>query len=445
MIFSAVRALVAHALPVFVAQIASVGLMLVDTAVLGHVGADDLAAVAIGSGIYVSVVFSLVGILQAVTPVAAHLHGARRHAEAVDTLRHGLLLALLLSIPGSWCLLCPDWLLGLTTMAPAVETKVKAYLAWLAWGVPAALLYRTFYAFCNAVGRPRVLMLIGLANLGLHGVLAWGLGLAGWLGEPLGIIGCAWSNLIVNWLACCAAALYLGYSSVAGDGRQGLRAMPWRWAVWRELLRLGVPMGLSNLVEITAFTLVALFVAPLGAETVAGHRIVANLSALCYMSPLALAIATLSAVGQATGARDWRQAHRFALAGALVAGGTSTLLGLGLWLTADPLVALYTDDPIVRKVAVGLVVYIALYQVVDALQTIAGYVLRAYRVTVLPMLVQTLCFWGVGLGGGWWLCYRGEQPLGVAGFWLASVLSLVLAAALLGLLLRSAIRVRECG
>jgi MATE family multidrug resistance protein len=93
----------------------------------------------------------------------------------------------------------------------------------------------------------------------------------------------------------------------------------------------------------------------------------------------------------------------------------------------------------VRAVARGLIGYIALYQFFDALQTVAGHCLRAYRVTFLPMLVQTFCFWGIGLLGGAWLCHRWQPPLGVAGFWLAAVVSLVLAAVMLSGLLWKAI------
>jgi MATE family multidrug resistance protein len=118
----------------------------------------------------------------------------------------------------------------------------------------------------------------------------------------------------------------------------------------------------------------------------------------------------------------------------------STLAGLLLWLAAAPLVAAYTDDPAVRAVAVGLVIYVAIYQFFDALQTVAGHALRAYRVTFAPMLVQTFCFWGIGLLGGAWLCYRWSPPLGVAGFWLAAVAGLVLAAAMLLPLLRKAMQ-----
>ena len=443
MLLAAARGLLAHALPILVAQLSSIGMMLVDTVVLGHVGATDLAAVAIGGGLHVSVVFALVGILQAVAPMVAHLHGARRDPEVAGVLQQGFWLALLLCVPGILFLRHPDPVLALSAMEPAVAAKVRQYLGLLAWGLPAALCYRTFYAFCNALGKPRALMLIGLFSLGLHALLAWGLALQGWLGEGLGVVGCALSNICVAWLACAGAVLYLNFGPLAERYRPFAN---WRlpsWNTWRELLRLGLPMGLSNLVEITSFTLIALFIASLGAATVAGHRVVANLAALCYMLPLSLAIATLAAVGQAVGARDWRRAHAAIGAGMLLAAGLSTLAGALLWLTAGPVVATYTDDPAVRSVAVGLLAYVAVYQFFDALQTVAGHALRAYRVTFVPMLVQTTCFWGIGLGGGWWLCYRREPALGVDGYWIAAVVSLVFAALLLGSLLGKTMQATE--
>ena len=443
MLLAAVRGLLAHALPILIAQLSSIGMMVVDTAVLGHVGAADLAAVAIGGGLHVSVVFALVGVLQAVAPVVARLHGARREGEVAGVLQQAFWLALLLSLPGILFLRHPDAVLGLSTMEPAVEAKVRLYLGMLAWSLPASLFYRTFYAFCNALGRPRALMFIGLASLGVHALLAWGFALQGWLGEGLGVAGCALSNILIAWLACLSAGLYLHFSPLGERYRPFADWQPPRWRSWGELLRLGVPMGLSNLVEITSFTLIALFIAPLGAATVAGHRIVANLAALCYMLPLSLAIATLAAVGQAVGARDWRRAHAVIGAGLGLAAGLSTLVGFLLWLAAAPVVTSYTDDPAVGRVAVGLVAYIAIYQFFDALQTVAGHALRAYHVTFLPMLVQTFCFWGVGLGGGWWLCYRWSPVLGVDGFWIAAVLSLVCAAALLGPLLYKAMGATE--
>lgn len=435
---TAVGGLIAHAFPILIAQLASIGMMVVDTAVLGHVSPVDLAAVAIGGGIHISVVFALVGVLQAVAPVVAHLHGAGRDDKVADVLQQGFWLAVLLAIPGILFLTHPGAVLGVSSMDFVVETKVRQYLALLAWSLPAALFYRTFYAFCNALGKPRVLMAIGLLSLALHALLAWGFAAQGWLGEPLGVAGCALSNVLVGWLACAGGALYLQLGPLGRRYRPFANWSRPRWSTWRELLRLGVPMGFSNLVEITSFTLISLFVASLGATVVAGHRIVANLSALTYMLPLSLAIATMAALGQALGARDAPRVRATVRAGLALSAVSSSLVGLLLWLSAEPVVAAYTDDPDVRLIAVGLVGYVAIYQFFDALQTVAGHCLRAYRVTFVPMLVQTFCFWGIGLLGGAWLCYRWTPPLGVAGFWMASVLSLICAAALLLPLLRKA-------
>jgi MATE family multidrug resistance protein len=440
---AAARGLIAHALPILIAQLSSIGMMVVDTAVLGHVSSLDLAAVAIGGGIHVSVVFALVGILQAVSPVVAHLHGAGRDGEVAGVLQQGFWLAMLLAVPGILFLTHPGVVLGMADMDAAVDAKVRQYLALLAWGLPAALFYRTFWAFCNALGKPRVLMGIGLFSLALHALLAWGLALQGWLGEPLGVAGCALSNILIGWLACISGAAYLALGPL---GRRYRPFSNWQlpnWTAWRELLRIGVPMGLSNLVEITSFTLIALFVAALGTTVVAGHRIVANLSALIYMMPLSLGIATMVAVGQAVGAHDGNRARATIRAGLILSGASSTVVGLLLWLAAEPLVAAYTDDPAVRAVAMSLIIYVAIYQFFDALQTIAGHALRAYRVTFVPMLVQIFCFWGVGLLGGAWLCYRWSTPLGVAGFWLAAALSLLLAAAMLLPLLRKVVQATE--
>ncbi len=438
------RLLLAHALPILLAQLSSMGMMVIDTALLGHHGTDDLAAVAVGGGIYISVVFALVGVLQAVAPTVAHLHGAGRDNEIAAALQQACWLALLLAIPGVLVLFHPDPLLALSRIDPAVEAKARAYLALLALGMPAILLYRTFHAFCNALGQPRPLLLISLGSTLLHGVVASLLVTGAWGGEALGVIGCGLSNVVVSFfsLFCAAAYLRIGKPLQRYRPFAGWR-LPQRSALAR-LLRLGLPMGFSHFVEISSFTLMALFVAQLGATVVAGHRIVANLAAICYMLPLALGIATLAQVGQAAGARHWERAGKSIGAAMLLAAGLSTLLGSVVWLLAMPLAAAWTDDPAVQAVALGLLGYVAFYQIFDAVQTVAAHALRGYRITLAPMFVHVACFWGVGLFGGWWLAFHSPQAMGVSGFWLASVISLVLASILLGALLWRAMQaIRE--
>ena len=431
-----------HTLPMLIAQLASMGMMVIDTVLLGHYGTADLAAVAVGSGIYIAVVLALAGVLQAVSPVVSHLRGARRDSEIAGMLHQCYWLALLLSVPGVLMMRHPGALLGLSPIGPEVEGGVRSYLSILAWAIPAVLLYRSFYAFCNALGRPRVLMVISLGGTVVHGFLASWLVHGGWSGLS-GVAGCAVSNVVVGWLAVGCGLLYMRTGRAMKPFRLFHAWQGPRLTAFRELLRLGLPMGLSNLVEISAFTFMALFIAQLGAGVVAGHRVVANLAAVCYMLPLSLALATLAQVGLAAGAQDWKRARGAAIAGLLLAGVLATSLGIVLWLGRESLIGLYSDDPAVRRVALSLIGYVAFYQLFDAVQTVAAFALRGYKITFLPMLVHVFSFWGVGLFGGWWLAFHATKPLGAGGFWLASLASLVLASLFLGGLLWRAVRERR--
>lgn len=433
------RQLLHHAWPVLVAQLLSMSMMVADTLIASRYGTVDLAAVAVGSGVYVSVTMLLVGILQAVAPTVAHHYGAGRTDAIGPSLQQGFWLAFALALPGTLILFFPDALLAAARVPDEVAGKAGDYLRATAFGLPAVLLYRTFYAFCNAVGRPRPLMVISFVVTATHVPLAWML-THGALGlDGLGGAGCGWSTALVSWLGLGCALVHLlrdtgyrPYRIFAGWTLPQPRAQA-------QLLRLGVPMGLSTFIEITSFTLIALFVARIGADAVAGHRVVSNLAALIYMLPLAMSIATLVLVGQAAGAHDWARARATVRVGMGMTAAFAAVIGLGLWLVREPVILVSTTDPAVRAVALGLVAYVCLYQVFDAIQTVASHALRGYKVTLLPMLLHSLCFWGLGLGGGWWLSFhafgRADTP-SVAGFWEGSVAATVFASLLFGGLLR---------
>jgi MATE family multidrug resistance protein len=429
------RLILGYAWPMLIAHLVSMGMPVIDTILLGHHGTDDLAAVAVGGGIYITVVLSLAGIVQAVSPIAAQLKGAGRDDELAGILHQGFWLALILSVPGALCLLYPDFLLELSSLEPVVDAKARDYLTVLAWGVPAVLLYRAFYAFCIAVGLPRPLMSISLICTLIHGLLASALVSGKWGGAPLGVVGCGISNVLIGYLALAAGALHMRASVKLRGHRLFAGWRGPRLDTQKALLRLGMPMGFSGFIEISTFSFVALFVARLGTEVVASHRIVANLAGVCYMLPLSLGLATLPCVGHAVGARDWRRARISAVAGIAIACLISVLFGVALWLGRTALIDVYTDDPALRGICLSLIVYLAANQFCDAIQTVAAHALRGYKITFVPMLAHIVAFWGIGLFGGWWLAFRAPRPMGITGFWLAMLLSVLFAAIILGGLL----------
>jgi multidrug resistance protein, MATE family len=144
-----------------VAQLASIAMMVIDTLVVGHHSTEDLAAVAIGSSVYVSLMLGLAGIIQALGPVIAHDFGAERHHLLSEHVRQGFWLALGLAVPGSLLLLNPAWIMELAGVTPDVAGQGADYLKILAWCLPASLVFRAFHATANAMGQPRALMIIG--------------------------------------------------------------------------------------------------------------------------------------------------------------------------------------------------------------------------------------------------------------------------------------------
>ncbi|MEY4591944.1 MAG: multidrug resistance protein [Pseudomonadota bacterium] len=412
-------------------------MMVIDTLVVGHHSTQDLAAVAIGSSIYVSLMLGFAGVVQALGPVVAHDFGAERHHVLGEHMRQGLWLALGLALPGSLLLLNPGWILALAGATPDVVNSTTDYLMVLAWCLPASLMFRAFHATANALGQPRPLMVIGIAQTLGHAALAT------MLVPALGAKGAALSQAVMSWCACFSG---LGILLWGRFWRPYACLKQWSNPDWKQLgalLRLGVPMGISYMVEITAFTFVALFVARLGAEVVGAHRIVTNLSAAIYMLPLAIATATSALVAQSTGARKEGEASRMAFAGIVLASGSTVLVGMMVWFLREPIADLGTADPSVAALAAGLVIYIAVYQLPDAIQTVAGFALRGYKVTFLPLLIHVTSFWGFGLGVGYWLAFMAPEPQGVAGFWQSSVLSTLAACVLLGGLLIWVIRQRR--
>jgi MATE family multidrug resistance protein len=215
-----------------------------------------------------------------------------------------------------------------------------------------------------------------------------------------------------------------------------------QWPAQRSLLKLGIPMGLSYLIEVSAFTFMALFIARIGETVVAGHQITANFGTVLYMLPLAIANATGTLVAQSIGARNWDEARHIGNRGIRLAAILSVSVGIVIFLAREAIVRAYTPNEAIVAVAIPLFLFIGFYQVFDAIQVTTAFVLRAYKVAIVPTLIYAFALWGVGLGGGYLL---GLDPLGIApsaihgaaGFWLANSISLALVAAGLFLYLRT--------
>ncbi len=429
-----VRRIAGQAWPVLIGQWASIGFGVADTIMVGHSSAQDLAAVALGSSIYASVFVGLMGVVLALSPIIGQHYGGQRHAAIGKTYMQGLWLAVWLTLVGDLAMGFPDVWLVMSAVDHGVTVRIGDYLRALMFALPAALVFRTVYALNVAVSRPKVTMAINLIGLAIKIPLNYVL-VYGKFGLPaLGAAGCGYATAIVMWSSCGIALFALSKDPFY---RKFTIRFDWpRWVHQRELLRLGIPTGLSYIVEVTSFTFMTLLVARLGTTVTAGHQIVANLAALCFMLPLSLAVATSALVAQAIGAGDPGGARRTTRAGLRLATGIALVVSSALWFGRDFVIGLYSDDAAVRQVALSLIAFVAIFHFFDAVQGMSGFILRAYKHTVAPMVVYTVSLWGIGLLGGWWIAFHpviGGTPLGAQGLWGAATFSLGLAAVVLAL------------
>lgn len=436
MFLSDVRRITALAWPVLIGQLAVIAFGVLDTAMAGRASAADLAAIGLGGSIYVTVYISLMGVLQALSPIAGQLYGAQKHGEIGEEVRQAIWLGIALAAIGMLLLWFPAPLLQLANASPELTEKATAYLRYEALALPAALGFRIYSALNNALSRPVMVTVLQLGGLVLKLPLN-ALFLYGGMGIPaMGGPGCALASMIISWVWFIAGAAIL----MRNPAYQPFEIFtqfspPNRTRLW-ALIRLGVPMGLTYLIEITSFTLMAIFIARLGTVVLAGHQIAANLGAVAYMVPLSLSIATSTLAAQSIGARDRTAARRISLNGIKLAAICAAIVGTAVLILRHDLVNLYTHDAAVLAIAVPLLPFIAFYQMFDALQVMAAFILRAYKIALIPTVIYALSLWGVGLGGGYVLGFGllgdGAAALrGAAGFWAANGMSLMVAGALL--------------
>jgi multidrug resistance protein, MATE family len=424
-----VRKIAALAWPVLIGQLAVIAFGVIDTAMVGRFSATDLAALGLGGSVYISVYIGLTGILVALQPIAGQLFGAGRESEIGEETRQALWLAAALTVIGFVLLYFPEPLLSLAKTPPALHDRTVDYLRILSFGLPASLAFRVYSSLTNAVGKPRLVMFLQIGGLMLKFPLnTWFI--FGGAGVPaLGGPGCALASTLINWVLAAVGMTVL--FRVEFFRPFGIFSH-FCWPVWRRqlaLLRLGIPMGLSYLIEVTSYTFMALFISRFGTTTLAGHQIAGNLGAVLYMTPLSIGIASSTLVSQALGAGRENDARSISRHGIGMACVLALVYGVLLLAARPHVIAAYTPDANVIAAAMPLVLIIFFYHLGDALQITTAFILRAYKVTVVPTVIYAVALWGIGLGGGYLLGFDvgGGVPewlQGARGFWIANSVSL---------------------
>ena len=414
------RPTVSLAAPVVIAEVGWVAMQIVDIAMVGRLGPEAIGAVGVGSALFLAFSVLGMGLLLGLDTLVSQAFGARDRKQCDRWLRHGIFLALVLTLPLGLLARTAGNHLDLWGFDPDVLLLVRPYFAIVTWSLPLLLLYAAFRRYLQAVSvvRPIMVALVtaNVVNAAANWVLVFGN-----LGAPaLGVDGAGWAT--------CISRAYMVIVLAGAVARQGVR--PWtliagvRLAGLRRILKLGWPAATQAALEYGAFAAVTMLAGRLDPSTLAAHQIVINLAGLTYMVPLGIASAGAVRVGHAVGRRD--------PAGASAAGWTAIALGTGFMASAaamflavpGAILGIFTTDRGVVEVGLALIVLVALFQVFDGLQGVTTGALRGLGDTRTPMLLNLAGHWMIGLPVGYLLCFA--IGWGVVGLWIGISTGLIL-------------------
>ncbi len=412
----------------------------VDAVVAGHHGTATLAAVSVGAALFWLPMLAPMGTLMAVPPSVSQLDGAGRRAEIGPLFRQSLWLAGALGVLLFALLSVLPLLLNPMGIAPEIVHGVTAFLHAVRWGVPAFALYLAMRYLSDGLHWSLPTMLLGFGGLCVLAPTAYVLTNGLWGLPELGAEGIGIATSLMFWLQALGFALYLSRSRRFADLRLFSRWDGPQWNVQRELLRTGLPIGVTVTMEGGLFAATALLIGRLGEVPVAAHQVALNVASICFMLPFGIAEATTVRVGHAFGRADRHGLRQAAFAGFAIMLCTQAVSALLLLFGHGAIASLYSADPAVIALGGALLLYAALFQFPDGIQVVSAGALRGLKDTRVPMWLAVIAYWGVGmpvgaglgLGLGW----------GPRGMWLGLTAGLTMAALLLAQrFLRSSLRI----
>lgn len=438
--FIEARSLLALAIPVIIAQISQTAMGVVDTIMAGSYSATDMAAVAVGTSIWLPTILFGHGLLLALTPVIAQLNGAGRRDRIAYQVRQGFWLASGVSLLIIAVIYNSKLVIDMMhNIDPLLAEKAVGFLHAIMWGAPGYLFFQVVRGQCEGLSKTKPGMVIGflglLINIPINYILIFGK-----FGMPeMGGVGCGVATASVYWMMFLMMRWYAKRASSLRDIKleEGAHRGP-DWQALKRLIGIGLPVALALFFEVTLFAVVALLVSPLGIVAVAGHQIALNFSSLMFVLPLSLGVGATIRVGHRLGEGSVEGARIAAYAAIAVGIAMASCSALFTAAFRESIALLYNDNPAVVTMASHLMLLAAIYQISDSIQVIGSGILRGYKDTRAIFYITFVAYWVLGLPSGYLLALTDYivPAMGPSGFWFGFIIGLTFAAIMMVLRMR---------
>ncbi len=435
MLKTELKKIVSLAWPLLIAQVTQTLMGVSDTIMAGRYSALDMAAVAIGFSITMPVLFFIQGLVLALPPIISRLNGANQNHKIANATQQTFYLILSVALIFSAGTLLVPFLFSLSSMDPDLRDITVAYTQYILLGAPAFAAYQLIRNFCEglSITKPTmIIMVLGLAvNIPANYVLIYGK-----FGFPeMGGVGCGIATALVFTIMFLATLTYaLKSKKLAPFQLFGKAYKPDPATIW-QTFKLGFPIALTILFEVTLFGVVALLLSPLGASIVASHQVALNFSSIMFMFPLSIGIATSIRVGYLIGEDNYENAKKAVLGAVLLGLGIAALTATLTIVARTQIASLYSTDSEVISLAASLMLLASLFQLSDSVQVISAGALRGYKDTAMMSYITFIAYWLIGLPIGYTLALTDWliAPMGASGFWIGFICGLSAAALMLGL------------
>ena len=415
-------------LPILITQFSQAGFGLIDTIMAGHLSATDLAAIAVGVGLWIPIMLLFSGIMIATTPLVAEANGARTPEKIATIVRQSLWVALILGIIAGLILQVMPFLLPVLGVPENLLPKASLFLHAIGFGMPAVTMYAALRGYSEALGFPRPVTAISLVALvvlvPLNFIFMYGFGPI----PALGSAGCGFATAILQWLMFFALLGYIHKASIyKATSIFHFEKMDAYWI--KRILKLGLPIGLAIFFEVSIFSTAAIILSPLGETIVAAHQIAISVTSQLFMIPMSLALALTIRVGTYYGEKNFVAMRKVQKLGLFTATALALTTMLFMWVFRPEIVAIYTNDLAVAEVAMYLIWFAIAYQIMDAWQISAAGCLRGMQDTKGPMWITMVAYWIVAFPVGIYLSRF--TSMGAPGVWIGLIVGLTVACILL--------------
>ncbi|HYE30773.1 MAG TPA: MATE family efflux transporter [Methylomirabilota bacterium] len=412
--------------PIMAGMVSQMLMGLTDTIMVGRLGVTPLAASSfVLTVVHPPTTFAF-GLLSAVAVLTSQAFGAKRNSDAGEALRNGLLLATLTGVVFALGAHLALPYLGVFRQDPAVVEAARLYFVLFAWSMVPALIAHAAKQFCEALNEAWIPNGILFGGVLLNVVFNWAL-IYGNLGLPaLGLEGAGWATLLARVCMAAAMLIYLWRSAILAAFRPPAWLGPVQWGNFIEMLRVGWPVGVHHLLEVSAFAFAGIMMGWISAEALASHQIAITCAATTFMFVLGLGMGVCIRVGQAWGAgKPWR-IQRTGTIGLAMAALIMSIFGLIFLVAREPLARAFVSDPKVIGITTSLFIVAAVFQLVDGVQVVAISALRGISDVRAPALFAVLAYWLIALPLGYYLAFH--TPQGPVGMWIGLAVGLGVAA-----------------